>query len=183
MTNFSRRNFLGTVGLATLATTAFGSSKKASTSDEPKQKLMHQVFYWLKNPDSAEDKQKLIDGLHELVTVKQIKYSHVGVPQVLGARWIDIADRHENQDRKDDQQGGVHRGAGDDCRGPGRCGRRSGMSRPAAPRAGPPTIRVAKQVVEDYPRPQGQPAAGMPAGPASQAVRRLPQFGTSGRRS
>ena len=85
MTNFSRRNFLGTVGLATLATTAFGSSKKASTSDEPKQKLMHQVFYWLKNPDSAEDKQKLIDGLHELVTVKQIKYSHVGVPQVYKA--------------------------------------------------------------------------------------------------
>ncbi len=85
MTNFSRRKFLGTASLATLATTAFGSSKKLITNDAQKQKLMHQVFYWLKNPDSAEDKQKLLDGLHELVTIKQIKYSYVGVPQVYKA--------------------------------------------------------------------------------------------------
>ncbi len=46
---------------------------------------MHQVYYWLKNPDNEADKQKLITGLHELVTVKQIKYSHIGVPQVFKA--------------------------------------------------------------------------------------------------
>ena len=87
MSNFSRRKFLGTAGLATLATSVFANSKKISAvaNDTPKQKLMHQVFYWLKNPDSTEDKQKLIDGLHELVTVKQIKYSHVGVPQTYKA--------------------------------------------------------------------------------------------------
>ena len=87
MTNFSRRKFLGTATLATVATSAFGyiSSAKAVVKEVPKQKLMHQVFYWLKTPDSAKDKQKLIDGLHELVTVKQIKYSHIGVPQVYKA--------------------------------------------------------------------------------------------------
>ncbi|MBC7652789.1 MAG: Dabb family protein [Deinococcales bacterium] len=82
MTNFSRRNFLATASLATLATTAFGSIANTSNQQAPKQKLMHQVYYWLKNPDSEEDKQKLIKGLHELVTVKEIKYSHIGVPQV-----------------------------------------------------------------------------------------------------
>lgn len=87
MTNFSRRKFLGTATLATVATSVFGciSSAKAVLKEASKQKLMHQVFYWLKNPESAEDKQKLINGLHELVTVKQIKYSHVGVPQVYKA--------------------------------------------------------------------------------------------------
>ncbi|MBC7721240.1 MAG: Dabb family protein [Pedobacter sp.] len=87
MTHFSRRKFLGTASLATLATTAFGciSTNSRNTLQQPKQKLMHQVYYWLKNPDSEDDKQKLIKGLHELVTVKQIKYSHIGVPQVFKA--------------------------------------------------------------------------------------------------
>ena len=87
MNNVSRRKFLGTASLATLATSAFGSitTSKKNTSDMAKQKLMHQVYYWLKNPDNEADKQKLIMGLHELVTVKQIKYSHIGLPQVFKA--------------------------------------------------------------------------------------------------
>ena len=87
MNNVSRRKFLGTASLATLATTAFGciATSKKSTNEVAKQKLMHQVYYWLKNPDNEADKQKLITGLHELVTVKQIKYSHIGVPQVFKA--------------------------------------------------------------------------------------------------
>ena len=87
MTNFSRRKFLGTAALVTVTASAFGciATTKAVVTEAPKQKLMHQVFYWLKNPDSIEDKQKLIDGLHELVTVKQIKYSYVGEPQVYKA--------------------------------------------------------------------------------------------------
>lgn len=87
MNNVSRRKFVGTASLATLATTAFGNiiTSKKNTSDVAKQKLMHQVYYWLKNPDNEMDKQKLVAGLHELVTVKQIKYSHIGMPQVFMA--------------------------------------------------------------------------------------------------
>ncbi|MFP5042111.1 Dabb family protein [Parasediminibacterium sp. JCM 36343] len=78
MSALSRRKFLAAASLAAIATTASGLSKRAAA----KQSLMHIVYYWLKNPASEADKQKLIDGLHELVTVKQIKYHHIGVPQV-----------------------------------------------------------------------------------------------------
>ena len=83
MNRLSRRKFLAAASLATIATTVSGiSSRKASN----KQSLMHVVYYYLKNPDSESDKQKLIDGLHELVTVKQIKYHHIGVAQVFDAK-------------------------------------------------------------------------------------------------
>ncbi len=89
MNNLDRRKFLVTAGLAALATTAFGFSKPPLTGEANcapiKGSLMHQVYYWLKNPESEADKQKLIKGLQELVTVKQIKYAHVGVPQVFKA--------------------------------------------------------------------------------------------------
>ena len=77
MNRLSRRKFLAAASLATIAVTASGISKSAPA----KQSLMHVVYYWLKNPDNEADKQKLIDGLHQLVMVKQIKYHHVGVPQ------------------------------------------------------------------------------------------------------
>ena len=83
MNRLSRRKFLAAASLATIATTATGlSSRKASN----KQSLMHVVYYYLKNPTSETDRQKLIEGLHELVTVKQIKYHHIGIPQVFNEK-------------------------------------------------------------------------------------------------
>lgn len=79
----SRRNFLTKTGLAAIGITALGAALPLSSKANPtagKQSLMHLVLYYLKNPDKPEEKQQLIDGLKELVTVKQIKSSHVGVP-------------------------------------------------------------------------------------------------------
>jgi hypothetical protein len=84
MSKVSRRKFLMQSSLATIGSTAFvavAANAAITNSTADKQSLMHLVLYYLKNPDSAEDKQKLIKGLKELVTVKQIKASHVGVPQ------------------------------------------------------------------------------------------------------
>ncbi len=42
--------------------------------------FIHHVFFWLKNPESREDKVNLIDGLQELSAVKTIKDFHIGEP-------------------------------------------------------------------------------------------------------
>ncbi len=43
-------------------------------------KIVHHVFFWLKNPDSVEDRNKLIEGLKTLLAVKAISKLHIGVP-------------------------------------------------------------------------------------------------------
>ncbi len=42
--------------------------------------FVHHVFFWLKNPDSIEDREKLIAGLKKLSTAGMIKESHIGQP-------------------------------------------------------------------------------------------------------
>jgi hypothetical protein len=78
----SRRKFLTKTGFAAAGVTALGAvlPVMAKTNVSGKQSLMHLVLYYLKSPDNETDKQKLISGLKELVTVKQIKASHIGIP-------------------------------------------------------------------------------------------------------
>lgn len=61
-----------TAGLAANALSAFGSSEKKA--------IIHHVFFWLKNPGSAEDLQKLLAGLQTLRKIKTVKKLYVGVP-------------------------------------------------------------------------------------------------------
>lgn len=42
--------------------------------------LRHQVFFWLKRPGNAEDRDKLVAGLKALAGISQIRELHVGVP-------------------------------------------------------------------------------------------------------
>ena len=42
--------------------------------------FVHQVYFWLADPESAEDRAKLIDGLQKLSKVEGIKMSHIGQP-------------------------------------------------------------------------------------------------------
>ena len=72
----TRRNFVTT-------TVAIGTSAAASAiSMEPKnnKQLTHHVFFWLKNPDSKEDLNKLIEGLKTLQKIESIRRLHIGVP-------------------------------------------------------------------------------------------------------
>lgn len=43
-------------------------------------KLVHKVFFWLKNPDSQEDRDALIKGLKTLANIETVRGLHVGVP-------------------------------------------------------------------------------------------------------
>jgi stress responsive alpha/beta barrel protein len=42
--------------------------------------LVHHVFFWLKNPRSADDRQQLIEGLLTLKGIQGIKELLIGVP-------------------------------------------------------------------------------------------------------
>jgi hypothetical protein len=77
MNKQNRRNFLATTALATtgLITPAF-----ASEAHKEKKQLLHHVFFWLKNPNSKEDRDKLIAGLQTLKKIETVRRIHIGVP-------------------------------------------------------------------------------------------------------
>jgi Stress responsive A/B Barrel Domain len=42
--------------------------------------FIHHVYFWLKNPDSKDDLDQLIEALKKLSVVKTIKQFHIGKP-------------------------------------------------------------------------------------------------------
>ena len=42
--------------------------------------LAHHVFFWLNNPDSKDDKEKLQKGLQSLRAIETIRTIHIGTP-------------------------------------------------------------------------------------------------------
>ncbi|PHY17537.1 Dabb family protein [Caulobacter sp. BP25] len=74
MSSFDRRVLLsgGLAASAALATPA------SAATDAPI--VLHQVFFWLKNPGAKADREKLIAGLKALKAVEVIQQLHVGVP-------------------------------------------------------------------------------------------------------
>jgi hypothetical protein len=43
-------------------------------------KLVHHVFFWLKNPRSKGDLEKLLAGLRTLAKIETVRGAHFGVP-------------------------------------------------------------------------------------------------------
>lgn len=80
MKKLSRRSFLGNSTSLSLA--GFFGLMPALDRSSQKQKgnFVHHVYFWMKNPDSAEDKAKLIEGLKTLKGIKAIKLARIGVP-------------------------------------------------------------------------------------------------------
>jgi hypothetical protein len=75
--NPDRRTFLATA--ATLGAAAAASAASMNTPHTPP-KLVHHVFFWLKNPDSKEDLAKLLAGIRGLAAIETVRGIHVGVP-------------------------------------------------------------------------------------------------------
>lgn len=71
----TRRMFLGTAA-AVASTTALSSFM--SKSEKPM--LAHHVFFWLKNPASPDDRNKLIEGLKTLQKIETVRQLHIGIP-------------------------------------------------------------------------------------------------------
>ena len=70
----TRRTFLA----ATAAVAATHAGAATVTSTHPK--LVHHVFFWLKNPGSTEDLARLLAGLRTLTKIESVRNAHFGVP-------------------------------------------------------------------------------------------------------
>ena len=74
---------------------------------ELKNNFIHHVYFWLKNPDSKEDLQALINGLEELSQMSQIKLFHIGTPaptdrevidNTYAVSWLNVFETADDQD-------------------------------------------------------------------------------------
>jgi hypothetical protein len=85
----NRRNFIEK-GAATVAAAALGlpaavsaapgkNAATAASGDTNRPPIVHHVFFWLKNPTSTEDRDKLVAGLKTLAGIPLIKELYVGV--------------------------------------------------------------------------------------------------------
>ena len=71
----SRRAFLTGTSLL-----ALGATTSSFASPVAKAPLMHHVFFWLKNPSSREDFEKLIEGIKTLQKIKTPQEFRIGQP-------------------------------------------------------------------------------------------------------
>ena len=75
----SRRTFLaGSLGLAAGALPVSTASPISMKSNHPK--LVHHVFFWLKNPQSRDDLNRLLAGIRTLEAIETVRSVHLGVP-------------------------------------------------------------------------------------------------------
>lgn len=51
--------------------------------------FIHHVYFWLKNPGSTADRDKLVEGLNKLSKVKTIRNFHLGRPAATSREVID----------------------------------------------------------------------------------------------
>lgn len=79
MTTFSRRKFItGAVAMGVTAGAAAWPTRGIVAAGN-KKPLAHHVFFWLKNPNSKEDRDKLVEGVKTLKKIETVLEIHVGV--------------------------------------------------------------------------------------------------------
>ena len=75
MNRITRRTFIGATSLF-----AAGTLTSCMKEEKPKPALTHHVFFWLKNPGSEADRNKLIEGLRTLARIETVRELHIGIP-------------------------------------------------------------------------------------------------------
>lgn len=77
----TRRQFIAGTSAAALGGAAMMPADLAAQTvkgDLPA--LVHVAYFWLKNPESVEDRNRLVTGLKTLAEVSSVKALHIGVP-------------------------------------------------------------------------------------------------------
>ena len=80
MTTTTRRDFLTASAITGAALVTPGALAAPTTANNAMPKLLHHVFFWLKNPDSKADLDKLVAGVKSLAAIETVRSIHVGVP-------------------------------------------------------------------------------------------------------
>jgi hypothetical protein len=73
----NRRTFVASAVAIGAAATATAMPTMDSKNKKP---LVHHVFFWLKNRDSKEDLEKLLEGLRSLEKISTVRQIYIGVP-------------------------------------------------------------------------------------------------------
>jgi hypothetical protein len=101
------RELISETGKATIVLGGVGAFPAAKWENQLSLKFIHHVFFWLKDPNSLEDKKKLQTGLKNLSTVKTIRMSHIGIPAgtnravidtTYSVSWLLVFDNPEDQE-------------------------------------------------------------------------------------
>ena len=74
----TRRTFIAATAAATATLMATNAGASPAVNNIPK--LVHHVFFWLKNPQSKEDLARLLEGLRTLAKIETVRAVHFGVP-------------------------------------------------------------------------------------------------------
>jgi hypothetical protein len=77
MNNSNRRKFIATT--ASLAVGTMAASAMPLNITDSKYPIVHHVFFWLKNPDSKEDRDKLVAGVKTLAKIETVRELRVGI--------------------------------------------------------------------------------------------------------
>lgn len=85
----TRRKFIATA--ATLAATTATASAGTLAMGKNKYPVIHHVFFWLKNPGSIADRDRIIEGLKTLRKIEAIKELRIGI--VAGTEKRDVVDQ------------------------------------------------------------------------------------------
>jgi Stress responsive A/B Barrel Domain len=88
-----------------------------------KKSIIHHVFFWLKNPSSKEDLDRLLSGLKTLEKIKMIRQLYIGVPAATEKRDVIDNSYHVSElmlfdnleDQKAYQDHPVHKKFIEDC--------------------------------------------------------------------
>ena len=80
MSKQSRRSFISNTGKAALITGIAGLTTTTASAMTASNIFIHHVFFFLNNPDSKQDRDKLVEGLKKLSKAKSIKSFHIGKP-------------------------------------------------------------------------------------------------------
>ncbi|HET6253971.1 MAG TPA: Dabb family protein [Puia sp.] len=79
MRRSTRRTFIGNSAAAAGAVLTANSPLATTAADTERPPVVHHVFFWLKNPTSAEDRDQLVTGLKTLAGIPLIKELYVGI--------------------------------------------------------------------------------------------------------
>lgn len=68
--------------------TIIAAAPALMSNKKTKPQVVHHVFFWLKNPQSKQDEQQLIEGLKTLKSIPQIKKLLIGTPAATEKRAV-----------------------------------------------------------------------------------------------